>query len=274
MRQYRGTSTIGSGLAPHRNRYTLCDALARGWFAAGDRGGRRSRDVRAQVSWCRAGAQGAGGGVGGGGDRTPPRPPGARGRARLPRPRARPLGTRPRDTGPPEEKLRVEPGARLPARLSRLRPAGGAAGLRPRLTHRLVRRPGDQRGPHPAQHERPGLAQAPLAHRPRGFTVLPPQLARQGRGGAPSREPASFRRRARPRPAPFRTLHTRSRCGAGPAPHPRGVACDSRPDPRDWLAEEPGFADTEEVRTAYVAYLGGRLREPRAWVHALEEAAR
>jgi hypothetical protein len=44
--------------------------------------------------------------------------------------------------------------------------------------------------------------------------------------------------------------------------------------PETWLAEEPGFADTDEVRAAYVAYLGGRLREPRAWVRALEEAAR
>jgi hypothetical protein len=44
--------------------------------------------------------------------------------------------------------------------------------------------------------------------------------------------------------------------------------------PTDWLAGEPGFADTEEVRSAYVAYLSARLREPRDWVLALEEAAR
>jgi len=42
--------------------------------------------------------------------------------------------------------------------------------------------------------------------------------------------------------------------------------------PAEWLAGEPGFADPEEVRSAYVAYLGARLREPRAWVGALEEA--
>ncbi len=44
--------------------------------------------------------------------------------------------------------------------------------------------------------------------------------------------------------------------------------------PEDWLAGEPGFADAEDVRAAYVAYLGGRLREPRTWVTALEEAGR
>jgi len=44
--------------------------------------------------------------------------------------------------------------------------------------------------------------------------------------------------------------------------------------PAEWLADEPGFADTEEVRAAYVAYLSARLRKPRDWVRALEEAAR
>nr|MBA3704302.1 aminotransferase class I and II [Rubrobacteraceae bacterium] len=33
-----------------------------------------------------------------------------------------------------------------------------------------------------------------------------------------------------------------------------------------------GFASADEVRSAYVAYLSTRLREPRAWVSALEEA--
>jgi hypothetical protein len=44
--------------------------------------------------------------------------------------------------------------------------------------------------------------------------------------------------------------------------------------PEEWLAGEPGFGSVEEVRSAYVAYLSARLREPRAWVRALEEAAR
>jgi hypothetical protein len=44
--------------------------------------------------------------------------------------------------------------------------------------------------------------------------------------------------------------------------------------PAEWLAGEPGFADAEEVRAAYVAYLSARLREPRDWVLALEETAR
>ena len=44
--------------------------------------------------------------------------------------------------------------------------------------------------------------------------------------------------------------------------------------PDDWLEDEPGFADVGEVREAYLTYLGARLREPRAWVHALEEAVR
>ena len=42
--------------------------------------------------------------------------------------------------------------------------------------------------------------------------------------------------------------------------------------PTDWLAREPGFADAEEVRAAYLAYLSARLREPRDWVGALEAA--
>jgi hypothetical protein len=44
--------------------------------------------------------------------------------------------------------------------------------------------------------------------------------------------------------------------------------------PDEWLNNEPGFKSTEEVRSAYVAYLSARLREPRPWVGALEEAAR
>ena len=42
--------------------------------------------------------------------------------------------------------------------------------------------------------------------------------------------------------------------------------------PDEWLVAEPGFGSVEEVRSAYVAYLSERLREPRAWVLALEEA--
>ena len=42
--------------------------------------------------------------------------------------------------------------------------------------------------------------------------------------------------------------------------------------PEEWLVEEPGFRSAEEVRSAYLAYLSGRLREPRVWVRALEEA--
>ena len=44
--------------------------------------------------------------------------------------------------------------------------------------------------------------------------------------------------------------------------------------PAEWLADEPGFAGAEEVRSTYVVYLSTRLREPRAWVSALEEAVR
>ena len=42
--------------------------------------------------------------------------------------------------------------------------------------------------------------------------------------------------------------------------------------PDEWLANEPGFADAGEVRDAYVLYLSTRLREPRVWARALEEA--
>ena len=41
--------------------------------------------------------------------------------------------------------------------------------------------------------------------------------------------------------------------------------------PNEWLREEPGFDDPEEVRSAYIEYLSNRLEEPRAWVQALEE---
>jgi hypothetical protein len=41
--------------------------------------------------------------------------------------------------------------------------------------------------------------------------------------------------------------------------------------PGEWL-DESGFTDAEEVRSAYVAYLNGRLQEPRDWVRALEVA--
>lgn len=44
--------------------------------------------------------------------------------------------------------------------------------------------------------------------------------------------------------------------------------------PEQWLADEPGFGSADEVRSAYVAYLSNRLREPRTWVGALEESAR
>ena len=41
--------------------------------------------------------------------------------------------------------------------------------------------------------------------------------------------------------------------------------------PGEWL-DESSFTDAEEVRSAYVAYLNGRLQEPRDWVRALEAA--
>jgi hypothetical protein len=44
--------------------------------------------------------------------------------------------------------------------------------------------------------------------------------------------------------------------------------------PEEWLANEPGFGSAEEVRSAYLTYLGARLREPRDWAKALEEAKR
>jgi hypothetical protein len=42
--------------------------------------------------------------------------------------------------------------------------------------------------------------------------------------------------------------------------------------PDEWLRGERGFADPQEVRSAYVDYLSARLAEPRAWARALEEA--
>jgi hypothetical protein len=44
--------------------------------------------------------------------------------------------------------------------------------------------------------------------------------------------------------------------------------------PEEWLAGESGFGSVEEVRSAYIAYLSTRLREPRAWVSALEKTTR
>jgi hypothetical protein len=42
--------------------------------------------------------------------------------------------------------------------------------------------------------------------------------------------------------------------------------------PDEWLRDEPGFDNPQEVRSAYVDYLSARLAEPRAWARALEEA--
>lgn len=42
--------------------------------------------------------------------------------------------------------------------------------------------------------------------------------------------------------------------------------------PDEWLADEPGFKGAGEVRAAYVEYLTSRLKEPRPWLAALEEA--
>lgn len=42
--------------------------------------------------------------------------------------------------------------------------------------------------------------------------------------------------------------------------------------PDEWLENEPGFESPEVVRSAYAEYLTERLREPRPWVRALEEA--
>ena len=43
--------------------------------------------------------------------------------------------------------------------------------------------------------------------------------------------------------------------------------------PDEWLANEAGFESAEDVRAAYLAYLGTRLREPRVWARALVLAA-
>jgi hypothetical protein len=42
--------------------------------------------------------------------------------------------------------------------------------------------------------------------------------------------------------------------------------------PEEWMRDEPGFADADEVRSAYIEYLSARLQEPRTWVQALGEA--
>ncbi|HET7479987.1 MAG TPA: HipA family kinase [Rubrobacteraceae bacterium] len=42
--------------------------------------------------------------------------------------------------------------------------------------------------------------------------------------------------------------------------------------PDAWISDEPGFGNAEEVRAAYLSYLTTRLREPRVWAHALEQA--
>ena len=44
--------------------------------------------------------------------------------------------------------------------------------------------------------------------------------------------------------------------------------------PDEWLTAEAGFEGPDAVRSAYVSYLTSRLREPRIWAHALEEARR
>ncbi len=44
--------------------------------------------------------------------------------------------------------------------------------------------------------------------------------------------------------------------------------------PDEWLTGEPGFEGTGGVRDAYAEYLSARLKGPRTWVGALEEARR
>lgn len=48
------------------------------------------------------------------------------------------------------------------------------------------------------------------------------------------------------------------------------AAAAAVPDP--WLASEPGFADAEEVRTAYVTVLANRLVRRDAWLPEVEDA--
>lgn len=42
--------------------------------------------------------------------------------------------------------------------------------------------------------------------------------------------------------------------------------------PNEWLDDEPGFRDAEEVRSAYAEFFSACLEEPRGWVRDLEEA--
>ncbi len=44
--------------------------------------------------------------------------------------------------------------------------------------------------------------------------------------------------------------------------------------PSEWLAEEPGFGDIDDVRAAYVRQLTARLEARPAWLPALSAAAR
>ena len=54
-------------------------------------------------------------------------------------------------------------------------------------------------------------------------------------------------------------------------PEALGSIVDLIPD--EWIADEPGFGDAGEVRSAYLSYLDTRLREPRVWARALGFAA-
>ncbi|CAA9529016.1 MAG: FIG00537295: hypothetical protein, partial [uncultured Rubrobacteraceae bacterium] len=217
--------------APHRDSDEVRYAPARGGVVARHRRGRRPRDLRAQVPWCGAGAQGAHRGACRGRDRARSGPRGAGDRARPRPPRPRPGRARPRDTGPPARERGPQPRPGLPARLFGLRPARGASRRRPRLAHPVVRRARAERGQDPPQHEPARLAWEALAHRPRRLALLPPQLAGTRRALARSRRPEALRGGPRPRPAALRRWDLGGRRGPGPTSDGGGPGGGSRLDP-------------------------------------------
>lgn len=91
-------------------------------------------------------------------------------------------------------------------------------------------------------------------------------------GGGPSLEAAAQRPFAVARDhvlLPFAGAVAEADAALAPRLTPKDLRAVLDLVPDEWLAQERGFETAEEVRAAYLAYLGTRLREPRVWARAL-----
>ena len=172
-----------------------------------------------------------------------------------------------------QDLIRASAGVNLGARLScparsTFDPVADRPDAALASAHRLVRRVGQQRRPHGAQHEHADVAPAAVADRPRRGAVLPPRDGATTRRGSATRSrrirdhvllPLRERAARRPTRACRRADARRSWARSSPA-------CPTPGSPATALCADPAAR-----RAAYVDYLVRRLQAPRAFV---EEAIR